>query len=48
LVLGHLSLKNNTPELAVAAATEELERLGRGDVRVIVAQQDRALDGIEV
>ncbi len=39
LVLAHLSEKNNTPELAMAAARETLERLGRSDVTVIIAEQ---------
>jgi phosphoribosyl 1,2-cyclic phosphodiesterase len=48
LVLGHLSQKNNTPDLAIKAAESELARLDRNDVRVLVAQQDKALDGIQV
>ncbi|HIG88293.1 MAG TPA: MBL fold metallo-hydrolase [Planctomycetes bacterium] len=48
LVLGHISQKNNTPDLAIKAAESELARLNRSDVRVLVAQQDQALDGIQV
>lgn len=48
LVLGHLSEKNNTPELAVRAAKEKLARLGRTDVQVITAKQDVALASIQV
>ena len=40
LVLAHLSSKNNTPELALAAAETALEAAGRGDVRLIVAEQE--------
>ena len=40
LVLAHLSLTNNRPELAVAAARGALEELGRPEVRVVVAAQD--------
>lgn len=39
VVLAHLSEVNNRPELAVAAARDTLARLGRGDVRVLVAAQ---------
>lgn len=39
VVLAHLSEKNNLPELALAAAHEALERAGRQDVRVVVAEQ---------
>jgi phosphoribosyl 1,2-cyclic phosphodiesterase len=48
LVLAHLSEKNNTPELARAAAESALEAIGRPDVRVWTAQQDTALEPIEV
>lgn len=48
LILGHLSEKNNTPELAAQAARNELARMGREDVRVIIARQDKALASIEV
>ena len=37
LVLAHLSAKNNTEQLARAAADERLAQLGRTDVRVLVA-----------
>ncbi|MEZ6017047.1 MAG: MBL fold metallo-hydrolase [Planctomycetota bacterium] len=40
VVLAHLSEKNNTPELAVAAARAGLARRGREDVTVLVAAQD--------
>ena len=39
LVLAHLSEANNTRELALAAARAALDELGRGDVRVLVADQ---------
>jgi phosphoribosyl 1,2-cyclic phosphodiesterase len=39
LVLAHLSEANNHPDLARAAAAEVLTRLGRSDVRVLVASQ---------
>ncbi len=48
VVLAHLSEKNNTPELARAAAEAALADIERSDVRVVIAQQDRALDPIEV
>ena len=41
LVLAHLSETNNTRELALEAAQQTLTRLGRDDVRVVVAEQDR-------
>ena len=41
VVLGHLSRENNRPELALAAAAVELERAGRGDLPVHVAEQDK-------
>lgn len=41
LVLAHLSAVNNRPELALASAREALLRLGRGDVQLVVAEQDR-------
>jgi phosphoribosyl 1,2-cyclic phosphodiesterase len=48
LVLAHLSDENNVPELAVAAASEALERGGRGDVHVHVAAQRTFLGPIQV
>ena len=48
LVLAHLSEKNNTPELARAAAESALVSIGRSDVRVWIAPQDAVLDPIEV
>lgn len=48
VVLAHLSGKNNTDALAEAAALQALERMGRSDVRVLVAKQDVSLDAIEV
>jgi phosphoribosyl 1,2-cyclic phosphodiesterase len=41
LVLAHLSAVNNRPELALASANGVLAARGRGDVRVLVAEQDR-------
>jgi len=40
LVLAHISQKNNTPELALAAARATLQGIGREDVEVLVASQD--------
>lgn len=48
LVLAHLSRHNNTPELALAAARAELDLLGLGHVRVLVASQDRIGPSIDV
>lgn len=48
LVLLHLSGVNNTPELARAAAQRALARLGRADVRVLVASQDEVGPNLEV
>lgn len=48
VVLIHLSEKNNTPELALGAATAVLERLGRAEVRVVAASQHEPLDPIDV
>ncbi len=49
LVLAHLSETNNSPELARQAAHETLEQLGlAARVRVIVAEQDRVLETIDV
>ena len=39
LVLAHLSLQNNTPERARAAAEGVLAKVGRSDVEVLVASQ---------
>lgn len=41
LVLAHLSTTNNRPELALASAGEVLTRLARGDVRLVLAEQER-------
>lgn len=43
LVLAHMSKENNAPELALATAREALERAGRADVGVYLADQHRAL-----
>lgn len=48
LVLGHISKKNNTHQLALAAARGALEELGRGDVRVLVADQDQVGENLKV
>ena len=40
VVLTHISVTNNTPELAGRSAHEALAALGRTDVRVLVAEQD--------
>lgn len=40
LILAHLSSKNNTPELALAAARAKLGELGLGHVEVLVASQE--------
>jgi len=48
LVLAHLSETNNTPGLALDAARTALARLGRSDVRVLVAEQDRVGPELEV
>jgi len=48
LVLAHLSLKNNAPELAGAAAREALDSLGRSDVRLLIASQDEVGPTVEV
>ena len=42
LVLAHLSRENNTPSLAMETASEALERAGRSDVRVLLADQEQA------
>ena len=48
LVLAHLSAVNNRPELALAGARTVLAELGRADVRVLVAAQDRVGPALEV
>jgi phosphoribosyl 1,2-cyclic phosphodiesterase len=48
LVLAHLSEKNNTRELALECATAALARLGLGHVRVLIADQDRIGENLEV
>jgi hypothetical protein len=48
LVLAHLSLHNNTPELALAAAHGVLAELGRSDVRVLVASQHEVGENLTV
>ena len=48
LILAHLSEENNVPDLAVAAASEALDRGGRHDVAVHVAAQRSSLGPIEV
>ncbi|MEC8513477.1 MAG: MBL fold metallo-hydrolase [Planctomycetota bacterium] len=48
VVLIHLSEKNNSPELALDAARAALTRLGRPEVRVLVAAQHEPLDPIDV
>lgn len=41
VILAHLSATNNRPDLALASARAALETVGRGDVRLLVAEQDR-------
>jgi phosphoribosyl 1,2-cyclic phosphodiesterase len=48
LVLAHLSEVNNTPLLALAAARDMLGRLGLGRVRVVIAEQDRIGENLDV
>lgn len=48
LVLAHLSRENNTPDLAEASAKEALERAGRGDVSVYLADHAEALGPVDV
>lgn len=48
VVLAHISAKNNTPDLALAAARGALERLGRPDVRLLVAEQHAVGENLEV
>jgi phosphoribosyl 1,2-cyclic phosphodiesterase len=40
VVLAHLSEKNNTPELAHAAARGALDGLGLAHVKIVIAEQD--------
>jgi phosphoribosyl 1,2-cyclic phosphodiesterase len=48
VVLAHLSSKNNTAELALASAQSALARLGRTDVRVVVASQHEVGENLAV
>jgi len=48
LVLAHLSSKNNTAELALASARAALARLGRADVRILVASQHEVGENLAV
>ena len=48
VILIHLSEKNNTPDLALDAATVALTRLGRPDVRVLAASQHEPLGPLDV
>jgi len=48
LILAHLSKKTNTPDLALRAAKETLEELGRLDVEVLVASQEEVGPNHEV
>jgi len=48
LFLAHLSQKTNTPDLALSAAKETLEKLGRLDVDVHVALQHEVGPNLEV
>lgn len=48
LVLAHLSLHNNRPELALEAARTTLEALGLGHVRVLVASQHEIGENLAV
>jgi phosphoribosyl 1,2-cyclic phosphodiesterase len=48
VVLAHISEKNNTPELAEGAARAALGRLGRPEVRVLLASQDTPLESLQV
>ena len=48
LVLSHLSAKNNLPELALAAAYQVLQDLGREDVRVLIAEQHQVGPNLKV
>ncbi len=48
LVLAHVSRTNNSAALARAAAEDALAELGRGDVRILVAEQDAPGPDLEV
>jgi phosphoribosyl 1,2-cyclic phosphodiesterase len=48
VVLAHLSRENNEPGLARDAASAALERVGRADVRVLVAGEDGLRDPLEI
>jgi phosphoribosyl 1,2-cyclic phosphodiesterase len=48
LVLAHLSSKNNRPDLARQAAENKLQELGRSNVRVLLAEQDAAIESLQV
>lgn len=48
VVLIHLSEKNNTPALALAAAEGALAALGRSDVRILAAHQHEPLPLLDV
>lgn len=48
LVLAHLSKRTNTPELALAEARQALARIGREDVRLVVASQDEIGENLAV
>lgn len=48
LILGHLSRKNNRPELALEVARATLDRIGLGHVRTIVAEQDAVGENLAV
>jgi len=48
VVLAHLSSKNNTADLALASAHAALARIGRTDVRVLVASQHEVGENLAV
>jgi phosphoribosyl 1,2-cyclic phosphodiesterase len=48
VVLGHLSQKNNHPELVEMAVESGLRRSGRRDVRVTVVSEEGSDDWVEV
>jgi phosphoribosyl 1,2-cyclic phosphodiesterase len=48
LVLGHISAKNNTCELALETAQQALEELGLAHVRVLVADQHAVGENLKV
>ncbi|MFT7486662.1 MAG: phosphoribosyl 1,2-cyclic phosphodiesterase [Candidatus Paceibacteria bacterium] len=48
VVLAHISQKNNTPQLAEACARAALERMGRPEVKVVIASQHEVGDNLEV